>query len=497
MTLKIDTQEQENRELYVTVEVAEKRVDKAMRSIARKAARDINFPGFRRGKAPYSVVRRVVGAETLRFEAVQEILPDIFEEVITGLEEEPYTRPRIDDIETKPLKFIMHVPLEPRVALGDYRALRKEIDPIEISDEAIDEEIDRVRDRHASFEEVDRPAQLGDSINFKGRGYLDDDEEDIFFNEEDIFIELEEGAIFDEVPFTESLVGLSVDQEHSFEIAFPDPYEDDEALAGKTGHFTVTLLKIQERILPDVDDEFAQEHGEGDSVEAWRASIADNLQKTAEQEQNEQLLDEMVQSMLENVEELAYAPSAVEAEIDGMIEDLRQRVERSGWDWDEYVESSDRTEQEMREDYEDNAVERLENRLVFQAFLKAEKLTVPEEAVTAKIDEQIASIASDDDEFAETMRNFYEETGRPMIEQGLLMDIIHERIGAIYRGEAPDLAEESSETEADSSEAEEMESEEAESTVEDNDSESADNDEDESAETITNEIAEDAIPEQA
>jgi trigger factor len=134
VTLTIETAEDSQRQLTMTIQVPEDRVKKAMRDKARTLSREITLPGFRPGKAPYDVVVRRVGEETFRVEAIEELIQPVFEEAIDQANTEMYGRPSLDDIESNPLVFTFTIPLEPQVMLGDYRARRKEITPVEVSD---------------------------------------------------------------------------------------------------------------------------------------------------------------------------------------------------------------------------------------------------------------------------------------------------------------------------------------------------------------------------
>ncbi len=172
MTLTIHKEEDDKRQLKLSVEVSEDRVEKAMRQKARELARDINFPGFRKGKVPYRVVLQRVGRATVRAEAIDDIAQDIFVEALEEIEVEPYGQPVLDDLEPEPLVLEFTVPLQPVVILGEYRELRKEIEPVELSEDAVEEALEQVQIEHQTVEPVDRPIQAGDMITVSGRGEL-------------------------------------------------------------------------------------------------------------------------------------------------------------------------------------------------------------------------------------------------------------------------------------------------------------------------------------
>lgn len=175
MTLTIHTEEDTQRQMAMTIELDEARVMKAMRDKARELSRDYNFPGFRPGRAPYQVVARRLGEDALRAEAVEALVQPVFEEAIDQLEEqgiEMYGTPQLDDIdiENKPILLKFTLPLQPIVKLGDYRTWRKEVEPVEIKDEAVDEALESIRESHQELETVDRPAEMGDVVVLSGKG---------------------------------------------------------------------------------------------------------------------------------------------------------------------------------------------------------------------------------------------------------------------------------------------------------------------------------------
>ena len=176
MTLTIHTEEDEQRQLKVPVEVPEERVQKEMRKKARSLARQINVPGFRKGKAPYNVIVNRFGEEAIRTDAIEDMIQGVVVETLDEIDRTPYRQPTLDNLEMEPLVLEMTIPLEPTVVLGDYRAIRKELETVEVTEEALDEAMERVQARHQILEDVDRPAARGDLVTLHGEGKTDDDE---------------------------------------------------------------------------------------------------------------------------------------------------------------------------------------------------------------------------------------------------------------------------------------------------------------------------------
>ncbi|MGB1249350.1 MAG: trigger factor [Candidatus Promineifilaceae bacterium] len=447
MALKINTQEDDKRQLNVTIEVESKRINKAMQKAARTYARDLNIPGFRRGKAPYGIIKGYVGEENLRQEALNDILPKVFEETLAQIDAEPFAQPTLDDVEFDPLVLKMTVPLEPTVVLGDYRTMRKEVASVEISEEAIDEALVSLQEQQATNEPVERASEASDEIVISGTAHIDGDEEDVVFSEEHFHVQLnEKDNPYNGTSFVSELIGLSAEEGKSFSITLPEEHEDDPTLAGKTVNFAITASEVLARTTPELDDAFAQEQpGEHETLESLRAATADRLQKQAESQAQNDLLEEAITEMLENIEDLVYPPGAVESEIDGMINQLKGQIDQMGWNWDAYIQSRQLSEQELRDEYEDDAVNRVERGLIMRAFVEAEKLTVTDAQVETAIDERMADY---DEEMIGYMRPFFERDGGMMVRNDIMTENIHGRLLAIYAGEAPDLAEEEAETDA-------------------------------------------------
>ena len=486
MTLQITTEENEQRELAVTIEVPEDRVQKAMRQTARKLSRRFNIPGFRKGKAPYSVVVSYLGgAQAVRAETVEELVQPVFQEAMEEIDAEPYAQASFDDMQMEPLVLKFIIPLSPTIELGEYRSIRKEIEPVVITDEAVEEALERVQSRHAEVEDVDRPVELGDLVALAGKGELvaeaaeaeaeveaeedetavddleaaadelleADDEAQIIFQEERVELVMDSKKVFANTPFVENIVGMSAGESKTFNFTFADEYEDQD-LAGQEATFTVTVLNVQKRDLPPLDDDLAKLEGEYETLDDLRTTLRDQLQEQAESEAQNERLEGMIDDLLKDAT-LVYPPAAVEQEIDSMIETFKNQATRSGWAWEDFLRLQGSNEESIREGFRETAVERLERQLVLRQFVLSEKLTVSAEDIDDKISDRV-QVFGDNEELQQNMRNYYQTGyGFDMISSEILMDKAHERIAAILQGQAPDLdALDAEEETADSSEEE-------------------------------------------
>lgn len=437
MTLTIHTEEDEQRQLKVTVEVPEERVQQEMRKKARSLARQVNVPGFRKGKAPYNVILNRFGAEAVRTDAIEDMIQDVVVETLDEIEATPYLQPALDDLQMEPLVLQLTIPLEPTVILGDYRAIRKELEPVEVTEEALEEAIERFQARHQILEDEDRPAALGDLVTLHGEGKTDDDEAEVFWHHHDAELLLDADRVFPGLPVVENIVGMSAGDEKQFRFTFPEDYEEEE-LAGHDAIFDVSVSLVQSRELPELTDELVKEDGEFESVEELREGLAKQLKEQAEIQARSELMDEFVDGLLADAE-INYPPAAVTAEIEDTVENFKNQVTRSGWKWEDYLQLQGETEASLGEQVRDDAEERVRRGLVLRQFIREEKLSVESADIDASVEKRLDSFG-DDEELRDRLRSFFTQgQGLESMTSEILLDKTQERIEAIVTGNAPDL----------------------------------------------------------
>lgn len=439
MTLTIQTAEDQQRQLAVTIEVAEERVQKAMRDTARTLGREIEFPGFRKGKVPYQVLVRRIGQDTLRAEAVEGMLTKVLEEAIDQMGVELYGQPTLDDMQMEPLVIKLTIPLEPIVQLGDYRAYRRDVAPVEVREEAINESLEHIRTHHEVKEPVDRPAQVGDSISVSGKGQVvqEDGAGEVIFNEERLELLMEPAKTFAGTPFVENLVGASAGDEKEFSFTFPETFED-ESLAGKETHFNLTVLEVQSRELPELDDELAKKEGQYETLDELKDTLRQELAQKLEEQGKSERMEEMMSHLLEG-SEMTYPPAAVHQELDNMIETLREQVTAAGWKWEDYLKLQGKTVESLHDEFHERAEDRLRRSLVLRHFIEQEKITIQAGEIEEALKERL-------DRFGEgEMRGYMQEyfmrgRGRELLLNELLIHKLQARMDAIMTGNAPDLS---------------------------------------------------------
>jgi trigger factor len=437
VTLTIKTEEDEKRQLKVTVEVPEEQVQVEMRRTARKLSRQLKIPGFRKGKVPYNVMAHRIGEQSLRAEAIESMLEGVVEEALEEIEAPAYRQPTLDNIEMDPLVLDITIPLQPRVSLGDYRSIRREIKSVEITDEALEESLHQIRINHQILEEVERPVEEGDLVTLSGDGQIDEEDGQVVWNENEIELPMDPDRTFPNVPFVENVIGLKVDEEKEFSVSFDDDY-DDEELAGKPATFRVKVLKVQSRELPELTDELAQEEGEYETVDDLRLSLEEGLYERAERDARAETLDEFTIELVEGAE-ILYPPAAVESALDGLLEETKEQVTRSGWQWNDYLQLQGESEETLREAWRDNATKRIERGLALGEFVSEERLTANSQEIDEAIDKRIENFKAKD-EFQEELRKMFSQgEGLDLVSNDVLMEKTIDRVEEILTGTAPDL----------------------------------------------------------
>jgi trigger factor len=441
--LKVTTETFGPRELELTVEPDPKRIEQAMR----KAARDITHfqpvPGFRPGRAPYELVLRRIGEDIILNEALQAIGRDLYDEAIREAGVEPFERTQLGVESEKPLILKLRVPLKPVVILGDYKALtiEPEAEP-SISDEQIDEQIETLRRRHAEYEPVERPIEMGDQITASIIGTTNETESVI--DQEDATLDVSE----DMVPagFSEALVGMAPGEAREFSLTYPEDFDNTD-LASKTVRFEVEIKTVRQVNLPEVNDDLAKMVGDFETMDELRERIASNLLEQARQESRNRERENALNALIE-VAKVEYPEAALKREVDSAINQQRMRLQQMGFEWGAYLRMIGKRESEIREELTPTAERNLVQRLVLAEYAQAEGIEATEEELAAEMAEIEQDVqATYGDRAEEAMQGFRSEAARNSIREQILIRKAMEHLTAALTGR--EETEEASETEDD------------------------------------------------
>ena len=448
MSLKITQEPMEDRQLAVTIEVPQERIDQELRKAARKLGRTYRIPGFRKGKAPYHIIVQNVGLPALYQEFIDDLGQEVYKQAVEDKAFEPYAMAALNDIDVDPVRYKLVVPLEPEVDLGDYRSLRIEEEEIEIDDEEIDEQLEEYQEEYSTWEDADRPSQYGDLMVIDVYSVLDEplegDEETVVLDETDWEITPDEEDPMDPPGFDEALLGLKVGDKKEISLSWP---EDGESIyAGKSALFKIEVKQVKLYNEIEIDDELAQMIGpDFETVEDLRESVRETLYEEEKRLAEDEYLEE-VMARLRDGATLVYPPVVIEDQLDMMINEFEQMLQRAGiGSIESYFEATDQDLDAFRESQRESATEAAERNLIISEIINAEGLVATEEEIVERVREIIGDDGSEEDEQSEQVKNMFETfvdgPGRPMIESQVLNNKAIDRILAIARGEeVPDPA---------------------------------------------------------
>lgn len=410
-------------QVRLTVEVPEEQVAQEMQQVARRIAREAHIPGFRKGKAPYGIIVQRLGEEAIRLEAADELAKPVYREALRRMEITPYAPGSLTEMELNPLRFTFTVSLPPVVELGDYRSLRIRPPEVRVSKEEIQEALERLREENAVLEPVEgRVARAGDVLTIAVKGQTDDGEPLVEEEEMEILLDPQ-----DESPipgFRRALEGMTVGEERTFRLPLPD--EDPS----KEGEFTVRLLSLFERILPNIDDDLARAVGNFKDLKALRAEIEKQLQEQKQEKAEEEYVEQVIQAAVEQAR-VEYPPEMLEAELDTLVGQVERWIRREArMSLSDYLKATGTDEEQLRESLRPRAEKRLRSALVLSEVVEAEGLTVS----PGELKERIAEISQSWSDPADKVYKRLEEQAERLQAEILTQKAI-ERLLAIARGE--------------------------------------------------------------
>ncbi len=381
--MKVSTEPIENSQVALNIEMEPVEVDRYLEKAYNRLVRRVSVPGFRKGKAPRTVLERHIGKDALFREALEDLIPTTYKEALESQEIDAIAQPQFELIQTEPLIFKAVVPLKPAVKLGDYTQIRVESKPVEISKEDIEATIEQLRHQQAILSPVDRPVQFDDIVTIDIEGERDGES---FPIRKDVVYEVIREARLPLPGFAEKLEGMSKGEEKSFALSYPPDYEMKE-LAGKEHAFKVTATEIKEKKLPEVDDEFAKNLGKED-LASLREQIASNLKARAEERARLELEQKAVDAAVE-LSEVEYPPVLVEREIDRLLSDEARNFTEGITGLENYLRSLNKTIDDHREELRPMANRRVVRSLVLGKIAEAEKIEVDDSEIEAEIEKMV------------------------------------------------------------------------------------------------------------
>lgn len=370
----------------VQAEVEPKDVERAANRTARAMARELRLPGFRKGKAPPNLVIQRMGFPAVLSEAVRDALPEWYEAALLDAGVSPIGDPDIDLVSTpeaagEPLSFKFVVGVRPKAELGEYKELEVGKEDKEVDEEIIDTEVDRIREGFARLEPVERAAKEGDAVLIDFEGFVDDQP----FQggkADDYLLTLGSGQLIDN--FEEQLTGASPGDEVEVEVTFPDDYQE-EKLAGEDAVFKVQVKEVREKILPELDDDFASDASEFDTLEELRDDIREKVGSALNSRAEEDFRIAAVDAAVENAT-VAIPDDIVTARATERWDRMERQLAQQGMDPNMFLQMQGKTRDELIAESKPDAERELKREAVVTAIAEAENLEVSEEEMVEALE---------------------------------------------------------------------------------------------------------------
>lgn len=399
MNVKVENTENKN-EVKLTFNIEAEKFEEAMKKVYAKTAKYFNIPGFRKGKAPMQLVERQYGSAIFYEDAFNELVPEIYDNAIKENNVEAVSKPNIDIVQMekgKELIFTAVVETKPEVELGKYKGI--EIKKIEYttSDKDIEHELGHMAERNARLVSVeDRAVENGDITTIDFEGSIDGV---AFEGGKAENHELEIGSHTFINGFEDQIVGMKLEEEKDIKVKFPDDYFSKD-LAGKDAVFKVKLHEIKKKELPKMDDEFAKDVSEFDTLAELKNSIKEKLDTQNVEKAKYETESEAIKAVCDNAK-LDIPNGMVEVEIDNMMKDMETRLSYQGLNMHQYLQMMNKTENDIRDNFKEQARESIKTRLVLEAIVKAEKIEATPEEITEKIKEMASQYGRKEEELQE------------------------------------------------------------------------------------------------
>ncbi len=412
MNCKVEKTKNAN-EVKLEITVEAEKFEEAIKKVYFKSAKYFNIPGFRKGKAPMQIVEKYYGKEIFYEDAFNEVAGEALEEAVKENKLEVVSRPDIDvtQIEKgKDLIFTAVMQTKPEAELGKYKGI--EIKKIEynVSDEDIEHELGHMQEHNSRLISIeDRPVESGDIATIDFEGFVDGV---AFEGGKAENHDLEIGSNTFIPGFEDQIIGMKIDEEKDINVKFPEEYFSKE-LAGKDATFKVKVHEIKKKELPELDDEFAKDVSEFDTLKELKADIKAKKEKQNEERAKYETQDAVIKAVCEKMK-VEIPSGMIEMEIDNMLKDIENRLSYQGLKLEQYLQMMGKTEEDMRKEYEPQAIEGIKSRLALEAVIKAEKIEATDKEIEEKMKEMAKNYGKENDE--EFMKN---ENVKNYIKQGI------------------------------------------------------------------------------
>ena len=399
MNCKVEKTKNAN-EVKLEITVEAEKFENAIKKVYFQNAKYFNIPGFRKGKAPQNIVEKYYGKEIFYEDAFNDIAPEVYDNAIKENNIDAVSKPEIDVVtmeKGQDLVFTAVVATKPEVKIANYKGIEIEKVEYNVKDEDIENELKDMQDKNSRLVTVeDRPAQDGDTTKIDFEGFVDGVP---FEGGKAENYELVLGSHSFIEGFEDQVAGMNVGEEKEINVTFPKEYFSKE-LAGKPAVFKVKLNELKKKELPELDDEFAKDVSEFDTLKELKDSIKEKLEKQNKDREKYEKEDSAVKALVESME-VEIPTGMIELETENMMKDMEQRMSYQGLKMEQYLKMMNKTKEQFKKEYEPQALEAIKSRLAIEVVVKSEKIEATDEEIKSKIEEMAKNYGKEPKELEE------------------------------------------------------------------------------------------------
>ena len=393
----------------MTIEASAEELEAAIQKAYLKNKGSITLPGFRKGKAPRKMIEKMYGAGVFYEEAVNNLIPEAYSKAVEEAKDlEIVSQPSVDVVQIeagKPFIFTAEVALKPPVTLGEYKGLEVEVPSAEVTEEEIQAEVEKEREKNSRVIDVDdRAVENGDMVKLDFEGFTDGE---AFEGGKGENYDLTIGSGSFIPGFEEQLVGAKIGEEMEVNVTFPEEYHSKE-LAGKPAVFKCTVHQINVKELPEADDEFAQEVSEFDTMEEYKADIKKNLAEKKEKEAKAAREAAAVEKAVANAQ-MEIPDPMVEGQVRQMADDFARRIQSQGLTVEQYFQFTGMTAEKLFDQMRPDALKRIQNSLVLEAIAQAEDIQISDERLEEELVKMAEAYKMELDKLKEALGDYEKE----------------------------------------------------------------------------------------
>ncbi len=433
----------ENSEAYIAFEVDAEKFEEGLEKAYRKVVKQVSIPGFRKGRVPRPLLEAHYGKEILYQDALEEIVPEAYEEALGQLDIKALAQPEIDidEIEDgKPIKIQARVAVKPEFELGDLEGLEVSVPYFQVTDQDVANSLEDMQARYTKLSEKnEEPAEMGDTLEIDFEGFI---EGEAFPGGQGEDYPLELGSNTFIPGFEEQLVGLKVGESKDVEVTFPEDYHVED-LAGKDVVFKVNVKKIETKIMRDLDDDFAQEVSSFDTLAELRDDIKANLEKAAATQKQELIKREVLAQALLKCE-IPVADAVVDIQLERMLEEFGQRMALQGLSLEQYFQITGSNSEDFYTELRPEAERIVKTNFMLEKIVEEKGFTVSDEEIDKQIENMANDLGMEVEEARENLKGLMEDLELSikidkaieyLVDNAIITEKKPEEIGEVETGE--------------------------------------------------------------